>query len=197
MGSTLLLVPKRTNLRVQRHGEGRRVKDTCGHQCGERTQDESLPPNIACLSCTATGPPECANAGQYMLGCESWKCLQLPHAFSSERHFLRCAEKTRVGVMVMQRLMEMSCWDSALYYEAIRPSTNVHCGPSDNIQDVGPVLPNKHNNSSDAVGFQISNMKNTVVQVQSEILHLLEGYPEPGSHNLIHFSIFNLPVTCQ
>lgn len=99
--------------------EVRRVEDkgskthVCMSVAGGGRVVESWPPNVTYLSCTATGPPECANAGQYMLGCERWKwgekCLQLPRALSLESRSLTCTETARVGVMVMQRLMEISC----------------------------------------------------------------------------------------
>lgn len=75
------------------------------------------------------------------------KCLQLPRDFSSERRSSRCTEETRVGVMVMQRLMEMSCRDPVLVCQVQLPSRNVDRGRCDSTGAGAPVSANKQNNS--------------------------------------------------
>lgn len=93
-GSTLALL-QRPSWKPRGVGSEMKVQQCLRNMCMTMTL------SIACLCCTATGPPECANGKP--VHAEMWevevreKCVQLPCAFFPESHFLRRMEKERWG----------------------------------------------------------------------------------------------------
>ena len=88
------------------------------------------------------------------------KCWQLPRASSSESRSVRCMEKARVGVMVMQEANGNIVLDSVGLRSWLPSRSFDHCART---KAVTPVLPNKQSNNFDAVHLKVKTVKTIVV----------------------------------
>ena len=130
----------------------RRVKDVCVYECGGWRHGGG----VLTFQCHVSAAQQQAHPSVLMQAgtCGNVRGGSGGEVFATPTWCsLRCVEKVRVGVMVMQRLMEMSCRD----YVGLRswlPSRSVDRDHCCNTKALAAVLPNKQNNNLDAGGFK-------------------------------------------
>lgn len=84
------------------------------------------------------------------------RCFQLPGAFFSESCFSRCLEEKKEGeVMLMQQLMEISCWDFVLVWGADGPGAGA-CGSCGNAKASVHITANKQGSKSQSLNEHLS-----------------------------------------